>query len=155
VSRAQRHKQCGRRGSRQDGFSIVMAIFLIVVLAGLATFVVQISMTQFQSTNLEVLQARAQAAAETGIEYAAYVALNSPTANCPVSALTLSQGALNGYVFKVSCWQAPSTHAIVGGSPATAHVYPLTSIATYRTYGTSPDYVMRQLQQNVTDAKPP
>ena len=60
---AGRRRGCARR---QDGFSLVAAIFLIVVLAALGAFAVQIAMTQYQAASVEMLEARTQAAAEAG-----------------------------------------------------------------------------------------
>ena len=59
------------RPGREAGFSLVAAVFLIVILASLGAFAVQVAMAQYQSANVEFLEARAQAAAQAGIEYEA------------------------------------------------------------------------------------
>lgn len=153
---AARPPGCGRR---QAGFSLVMAIFLIVVLAALAAFAVQIAMAQYETANVELLEARAQAAAAAGIEWGANLTLQaSPVIFCagtPASrTFTLTQGALNGFVVTVTC--TPTTHQIYSGAPPTAQnyeVYALKSTATYGSYG-GPDYVARTVTRDVTNAPP-
>lgn len=144
----------GERAGRQAGFSLVAAVFLIVVLAALGAFAVQIAMTQYQGANLELLEARAQAAAEAGIEYGANLALEGPGACRANSSLRLTQAALTGFVVKVTC--ARTSHQIYAGMPPSAttyFVYALTSTASYGRYG-SPDYVARAVTRNVTSAPP-
>jgi MSHA biogenesis protein MshP len=144
----------------QAGFSLVAVIFLIVVLAALAAFAVQIAMGQYQAANVELLEARAQAAADAGIEWGANLTLHaSPVVFCggtvPVSkTFTLAQGALKGFVVTVAC--TPTQHQIYSGAPPTAQnyeVYALTATATYGSYG-GPDYVARTVTRNVTNAPP-
>ncbi|HEY6514567.1 MAG TPA: hypothetical protein VIY50_00370 [Steroidobacteraceae bacterium] len=153
----------GARGCarRQAGFSLVMVIFLIVVLAALAAFAVQIAMAQYQAANVELLEARAQAAANAGIEWGANLTLHaSPVIFCagvsPISkTFTLTQGALKGFVVTVACTM--TQHQIYSGIPPTAQpyeVYTLTSTATSGSYG-GPDYVARTVTRNVTNAPPP
>src|SRR6185437_9499843 len=139
---------------RQAGFSLVAAVFLIVVLAALGAFVVQLAMSQYQGANLELLEARAQAAAEAGIEYGANLALRTPPspAFCatPISyPFVLTQGALKGFAVTVAC--TPTTHQIYSGAPPAQNwvVYTLASTASYGTYG-RPDYVARRVTRNVT-----
>lgn len=145
-------------GSRQAGFSLVMVIFLIVVLAALAAFAVQIAMAQYQAANVELLEARAQAAADAGIEWGTNQTLQaSPATFCASgipgsNSFTLTQGALKGFVVTVAC--TPTQHQIYSGTPPTAQnyeVYTLTSTATFGSYG-GPDYVARTVTRNVTKA---
>lgn len=56
----------------QPGFSLVSAIFLLVVIAALGLFTVTISTTQQQSSAMDVLGARAYQAAKAGIEWSIY-----------------------------------------------------------------------------------
>lgn len=53
----------------QRGVSIITAIFLIVVLAGLSTAIVTVSTTQQTSSALDLLGSRAYEAARSGAEY--------------------------------------------------------------------------------------
>ena len=141
---AERLRRCP---GKQAGFSLVMAIFLIVVLAALATFAVQVAMTQYQAADVELLEARAQAAADTGIEYGANMALRRATC-AGAKTLTLAQGALKGFVVRVTC--RATTHQVAGVS---YQVYALAAAAAHGTYG-APDHVARTVTRNVTNAPP-
>jgi MSHA biogenesis protein MshP len=148
----------GPRGcaAGQAGFSLVAAIFLIVVLAALGAFAVQIAMSQYQSATSELLQARAQAAAEAGLEYEANLALQRVPASClATNTLNLTRGALTGFVVELACSSTPQ-HRIY--SPVTSTwtsytVYALAATATKGTYGAQ-DYVARTVTRNVTNAPP-
>jgi len=140
-------RQCRGPTARQGGFALVAAIFLIVVLAALGTFAVRVAMAQYQSASEQLLEARAQAAAEAGIEYGSNQALIA--ARCANRRLSLTQG-LAGFVVTVTC---SSTQHQVGTPPTTKMVYALTATASYGTYG-RPDYVARTVTRNVTNAPP-
>jgi Tfp pilus assembly protein PilX len=57
---------------RQQGFSLVTAIFLLVVLAGLGAVMATFFTNQQQSSALDVMGSRAYQAARAGIEWAVY-----------------------------------------------------------------------------------
>lgn len=146
-----------RQAGRQGGFSLVAAIFLIVVLAALGAFAVQVAMTQYQGSTLELLEARAQAAAEAGIEYGANLTLHTPTlcVGAPSSnTFNLTQGALSGFVVTVTC--TPTQHQIWSTITSTWHsytVFALAATASHGTYGQQ-DYVSRSVTRDVTAAPP-
>ncbi len=92
---------------RQRGMSLVVAIFLIVVIALLSAFAVSMGAASSESTNLQLSADRARASARAGLEWGAYRArvLNictPPTPPLPPP-LILSQGALNGFRVRVTC----------------------------------------------------
>ena len=62
----------------QRGFSLVTAIFLLVVLGGLGTMMVTFFVTQQQSSALDVMGSRAYQASRAGIEWAAYNVAQTP-----------------------------------------------------------------------------
>jgi MSHA biogenesis protein MshP len=140
---------------RQSGFSLVVVIFVIVVLAALGAFAVQVAMTQYQSAHLELLEARAQAAAEAGLEYGANLALQRAPPTClGTKTLNLTQEALAGFVVTVTC--TPTIHQIYSLTTSTWNsytVYALAATASYGAYG-KPDYVARTAARNVTNAPP-
>src|SRR4030065_2779656 len=89
IPRGARNARCGARNDMrgafamtqfQRGFSLVSAIFLLVVIAALGTFAVTLSTTQQQSAALDVLGARAYQAARAGIEGGADQGL--PASSC-------------------------------------------------------------------------
>jgi MSHA biogenesis protein MshP len=133
---------CNPQGSR--GFSLISAIFLLVVIAALGTFAVTLSTSQQQSAALDVLGSRAYQAARAGIEWGAYQALqNNSCVNTP--SLPPMPNTLANFNVKVDCsWTAASE------ASATVTMYQLTSTATQGTQAT-PNYVERQI--SVTIAK--
>jgi MSHA biogenesis protein MshP len=121
----------------QRGFSLVAALFLIVVVAALGAFAVRIGMGQQQTVNLALLSARALAAANSGIEYGAYQALNA--SNCASATLNLTEAGLSGFTVAVTC--SASAHSESGG---TVDVYRIEATASLGTYG-MPDFVSRRV----------
>jgi MSHA biogenesis protein MshP len=75
-----RHVQC-RRLSANKGFSIVSAIFLLVILTALGAAILNISTVQHASSALDVQGARAYQAARAGIEWGLYTKLQTSTKN--------------------------------------------------------------------------
>lgn len=129
------------------GISLVAALFLIVVLAALAAFAVRIGAGQQQTVNLALLNARALAAANSGIEWGAYRALRaSGCTTTTTTTLSLTEATLNGFSVTVVC--VPTDHP---DNNTTVHVYQIDSTATSGTYGT-PDYVSRHEYATFTDA---
>ena len=128
----------------QRGFSLVAAIFLIVVLAGLAMVAVRISILQGQGVTEGLRAAQAFQAARSGIEWAAYSALNGGV--CAPATLNLTEGGTLGFTVTVAC--SVSTHT---EGTSTVHVWVFDVRAEAGTYG-GPDYVSRRLQSKVTDA---
>ncbi|HXY97934.1 MAG TPA: hypothetical protein VEH00_13295 [Steroidobacteraceae bacterium] len=133
----------GPRAAR--GFSLVVTLFVVLVLAALAAFALQIGVTQQQTVNFGLLNARAQAAADSGIQYGANQALVA--ASCPAST-TLNPAAvgLPGFTLIVTC--SASAHQIAAN---TYQAYVLTSTAQYGAYGAS-DYVSRTSSLTVNNA---
>lgn len=129
---------------RQRGFSLIPALFLLIVLAGLGSVAIRLSGIQHQTVLLAMQSARAYAAAQSGIEWAAYAALVN--GSCGSATIALSEGGLNGFSVDVSC--ASTSHA-EGSSTHT--VYQIDAFAQAGAYGT-PDYVSRRIRATVTDA---
>jgi MSHA biogenesis protein MshP len=125
----------------QRGFSLIAAVFLIVVLAALGTFAARMAVTQQETVNLALLEAQAQAAANSGIEYGANRALRWSL--CPASTpLTLAGAGLAGFAVVVQC--NLTVHA-----PSGKTSYALISTATRGTYGRA-DFVSRRASRTVT-----
>lgn len=129
----------------QDGFSLVSAIFLLVVIAALGAFAVTLSTTQQQSSALDVLGSRAYQASRAGIEWAAYQVANSASnaAAAAPCATNFAQGSLGGtltpFAVAVNC----STASHVEGT-STIWIYDVSSVAKAGTLG-DPDYVERAI----------
>jgi MSHA biogenesis protein MshP len=130
--------------SSERGFSLISAIFLLVVIAALGTFAVTLSTTQQQSAALDVMGSRAYQAARAGIEWGAYQVLVNNT--CPSQALTGLPNTLSGFTVNLAC--TPFSSYNEAGN--TVNMYQLSSTALQGTPGT-PNYVERNL--TVTIAK--
>lgn len=129
----------------QHGFSLITAIFLLVVLGALGTMIVTFFAAQQQSSALDVMGSRAYQAARAGIEWAAYqVAQGTPWAGCaPTTLFTAGTGTalaetLSPFTVTLQCSSITATE---GGLPI--YVYDITSTATYGGAPGNPDYVER------------
>ncbi len=140
---------------REGGFTLVTAIFIIVILATLVGYMVSISGVQSATSLLALQGARATAAARSGIEWGTHQAFNNTAATCGAAPATPTTNsfALNGaglmdFNVSVTCSYTNHTERSV-----TLPVYRLVALAEHGTYGT-PDYVSRQMEATVADAPP-
>jgi MSHA biogenesis protein MshP len=127
-----------------SGFTLITAIFLLVVVAGLVVYMANLRVVE-QSTVVYGLQgARATQAARSGMEWGIYRAIVD--SSC-VPSSSFSNPAFAGFNIEVRCVQ--TTH-IEGSAPAgTITTYRLLAIARSGVYG-SLDYVQRQIQASVS-----
>ena len=145
----------GRSASRQAGFTLITALYLLIVVAGLSVYMITIRNVQ-QSTVVFAQQgARAMQAAHAGIEWGIYESVVTGTF-CPPphpalgteSMPPLNSNTLSAYNITVTC--TSSAHDEAGVSIVT---YVLTSSAQTGAYGTL-DYVYRSLRATVS-VQPP
>ena len=130
---------------REGGFSLVPALFLLIVLAGLGTVAVRVTGVQAQTVVLGMQTTRAFAAARSGIEWAAYRAVVN--GDCSAGSLALTEAGSAGFTVTTTCSQSAHTEGT-----SSINVYTLEAFAYSGVYG-SPDYVSRRLRTLVTDAK--
>jgi MSHA biogenesis protein MshP len=93
------------RQKTQRGFAAIAAIFLVVLLAALGSFMVSFSNTQQITSAQDLAGSRAYWAARGGLEMTIAVALVSNTI-CPNTAPTSiasPPAALNGYTLQIIC----------------------------------------------------
>ncbi|MDH3614693.1 MAG: pilus assembly protein MshP [Gammaproteobacteria bacterium] len=128
----------------QNGFSLVPALFLLVVLAALGIVAVRLAGVQQQTVVLAMQSSRAYAAARSGIDWSAYQALVN--GSCAASTLALTEVGLAGFSVDTSC--SSTTHA---EGPNTVTVFVIDAFAWSGSYGT-PDYASRRIRSTVTDA---
>ena len=139
-----------RARSGQQGFALVAALFLIVVLALFSVFAVRVSAAGEQDVTSEVMESRALSAARSGIEYGANRALRAAPSVCspaPVP-INLTQSALNGFTVTVTCNRIDH---LIGA--VTYQTFFLDATARRGAYGTA-DYVGRRVTRTVTNAPP-
>jgi MSHA biogenesis protein MshP len=130
---------------QQSGMSLVVALFLIVVIASLAAFATTFTLSQREQTNLQLQSERALEAARAGAEWAAYRALVN-NACAATTNLNLTQGALNGFAVNVRCQATAHTEGAVN-----YRVYNVTSFAQYGRFGAA-GYVSRSINARYTNA---
>ena len=136
---------------RSRGFSLVSAIFLMVVLVILGTSLVTISSVQ-QTTAAQMLQAlRANYAARAGAEWAASQAATGAWCPGPYPQTTAFNlpAPLDGFAASVECTR--TTHTLDGDAQQTFDVEVTVSSGTYG----NPDYVRRKLRTKVLGPLPP
>jgi MSHA biogenesis protein MshP len=151
-------------GFRQRGFSIVTAIFLVVVLAAMGVFILSITSLQQSSQSLDLQGVRAYQAARAGIEWAGFQVLDPNNAlnpavcgtafvACPNGGLDTTlpalAGSLSPFAVVVHC---EMTQATEGNRDI--RVFAITSTASTGTAGT-PGYVNRQLKATMSKCHDP
>ena len=129
---------------KQTGFSLVPALFLIVVLAALGVVAVRMSVVSSQTVVLAMQGSRADAAARSGIEWAVYEAVVNNSCAASTS-LSLTEGGLTGFTVNVSC-----TSASFSEGQDTVTVYTVEAFAFSGAYG-QPDYISRRVRTTLTD----
>jgi MSHA biogenesis protein MshP len=134
----------------QRGFLLPVAIFLLVILAGLGAYAVNLSTTQNATSLQDVQGARAYQMARAGVEWAAYQALAPATANlgsCPASPTTIN---MEGFSVTVTCTR--SADYFEQGSDHTIAMYNIIATASFGSSGTS-SYVERQVQVTLSKCR--
>jgi MSHA biogenesis protein MshP len=147
------------------GFAFITAIFLLVVLASFAAFVVTLSANASATTALAVQGARGYEAARAGIEWAAYQ-MKDPNGTlapgpsnlpaCFASPTTLAlPAAMGSFSVTVTCQRFPAS----GSSPdfheegqQRSVYYVVTATAVSGVAG-SADYVERKLEARIEKCK--
>jgi MSHA biogenesis protein MshP len=127
---------------KQQGFLLPVAIFLLVVLAGLGAYALNLSLLQQATSTQDVQGARAYQMARAGVEWVAYQTLAPGTANlgnCPASPSSFS---LEGFAVTVTCVR--SGDYFEQGDDHTIAVYQLTATASFGSAGSS-TYIERQI----------
>lgn len=132
----------------QSGFSLVTAIFLLVILASIGAFMITIGGTQRTTSVAAIQGARAFQAARSGIEWG--VARVITDNNCAMitanPAFSFTVDGLNLFNVNVTCVRTLHQEA---GMPDNVQVYTITSVATYGAYGDQ-EYIRRQMTATVS-----
>ncbi len=120
----------------QLGFTLVQAIFILVVLALLGAAMVRLLGVQNATSTMAVQQARAFQASRSGLEWGARRA--SLGVGCSDSF------TLGGFTVDVTCGITPYSE----GDPSGYPVYQIKSVASWGSSG-HPDYVARTTQMRI------
>lgn len=137
------------------GFLLPAAIFLLVILAALGAYALNISSTQQATSKQDIQGSRAYQAARAGLEWAIFQVLVPGTANL-VNCPTPTTLTIEGFTVNVTCTQSVDYNE--QGTDRTIRLFEITSRASFGVAGTI-DYSERQLQATVskcraTDATP-
>lgn len=128
-------------GNRCGGFTLVSAIFVLVVLATMAASLVTLAAAQHRAAARDIQALRAYYAARAGIEWAG---ARAQAGFCPASqSFTLAETALDGFTVAVTC--SATSHAL--GAVA-APYYLAEATARAGQYGDA-DFVSRRLQSKL------
>jgi MSHA biogenesis protein MshP len=127
----------------QRGFSLVMAIFILVVLSLLGVYMVRLSGVQQMASIYELQGARAYQAARAGLEWS-IARINLGGSCADVNAQTaLAFVDITGFTVKLTC--TSSVYAEGSKNPV---VYQINALSQYGAYD-SADYVARQLDISI------
>lgn len=133
----------------QKGFSLVTAIFLLVILSAIGGFMVTIGGTQRTTTVAAIQGARAFQAARSGIEWGISRVLADTATGCgtitPAPNFTLTDPGVDDFDVTVSC--GSTLHSEAGTDNVT--VFTITSEARFGTYG-NPDFVRRRITATIS-----
>ena len=146
------------RSLHSAGFALPSAIFLLVILAGLAAFLVNISMIQHATSAQDVQGARAYQAARAGVEWGLYQVLDPAHAGvvlpsnpawpnmpaCATGTLTIE-----GFNVSVQCTSSDYSEA---GQNRRIRVYRLVATASAGAFGTQ-SYVEREVTATVSKCR--
>ena len=144
--------------TRQRGFSLISAIFLLIVLASLGTYMVIIGGTNRATSTAALQGARAYQAARSGIEWAIFLInqANNPLNQLPArnvctnvinaNNFTHNVDGLTNFTVNTSC--AFTAHNEQGSDNVT--VYTITSIATTGGNYGDPDFIQRRLSATIS-----
>jgi len=150
-----------RRRARCSGFVLPSAIFLLVILSGLAAFLVQVSTSQSIVSAQDVQGSRAYQAARAGMEWGLYQVLDPTNATvvppsnaawpnmpaCPADT-TLT---IDGFTVVFRCLATPADY-FEAGNTRRIRVYQLASTASFGAVGTN-SYVEREVTVTVSKCR--
>ncbi|MCP4430266.1 MAG: hypothetical protein GY806_04745 [Gammaproteobacteria bacterium] len=127
---------------------MITALFLLVVVALLSVYMINISSVQHTTLVYGVQGARAMQGARTGLEWGIHQAMDANSCPAASSFNTSGAGRLDSFSISVNC--ASSDHTESG---VLVRTFRITAEAEFSAFG-SLDYVFRSLQATVS-VQPP
>ncbi len=142
------------RISGQRGFSLVSAIFLLVVIAAMGAFAVTLSTNQHQSDAMDIMGKRTYQAARAGIEWGSFQIIQSAVAGTTFAtackAATYSSSVtLSGTMFSNYLPVAVTCSATSAVDASTVWIYTLTASAATAATAGGMDYFERQVSVTI------
>jgi MSHA biogenesis protein MshP len=150
--------------SAQRGFALVAAVFIVVILAGIAAYMVSVSSQNKISAGLDLQGSRALQAARSGMDWGISRVINAPASfgagNCKTGTPTVNLSSLAGgdlpghagFTISVKCTSSAYTDNVALVSyalEATACNEPNASGTCPNTGSPSADYVERRVTTQV------
>ena len=125
---------------KQQGIALIAAIFLVVVIGAALALLATLSLRGSQQTTQNLLQARAQAAAQSAIEYGAQLLVNGTSCTGAELNTTMTLPAFANYIATLNC-----TQNIYNRPSQTISLFKLQVTVEYGTPNTA-DYVWTQTE---------
>jgi MSHA biogenesis protein MshP len=153
-----------RRAARRvaGGFTLVSALFVLVVLAALGAALAKVSQRQQLGSAAEIETARAYQSAKAGLEWGAFQVLRNPAppAAAPACFAATSfnpSGGLANFTVTVNCTRTPASGTVSDGATAMAFYQLVANACNAPSGGACPNpsatpattYVERQLTSTV------
>ncbi len=138
---------------KQSGFTLVMAIFMMVVLGVLGGYMVRLNKVQLITAEYALQNARAYQAARAGLGWAS-ATINVQTSNnqgCNAvntvsTANPLNLPAMAGFTISLACTQVPNK--LYQENKGSYYIYVIHALSEWGAYN-SQDYVSRQLEKTI------
>ena len=129
---------------RSSGFSLVSALFVLIVVSVAGAAMLNLVATERRSSTLSLLGTRAYFGAHAGVNWAANKIGADPTVcPAPVTVFNIGEAALTGYQVTVSCSLTDHLEGLV-----TSNVFRIVSTAERGVFG-QPDYVSRRIEATI------
>lgn len=133
---------------RAQGFGLVAALFLLIVVAMVVIAMARLSVAQHGTNSLSIQQARAYQAARAGLEWGISQAISS--GNCAQGTPSLAGNNLSEFSLNVTC----STNNYVDNDGSAIHIFHFTATAQNGSPGSRSDYAYRQLTSTIEKGAP-
>jgi len=130
---------------KQSGFSIVMAIFILVVLSLLGGYMVKLSGVQHATSVFSIQGARAYQSARAGVGWAIARVLAGGACSDVTSASPLTFTDINGFSVSLTC--SSQTFSEGTDNPV---IYKITALSEFGVYS-SANYVSRRIEVSIVN----
>jgi MSHA biogenesis protein MshP len=128
----------------QHGFTLVSAIFILLVFGLLGGYMLRTSAIQLDTTNYALQGARAYLVAKAGADWAIANIVNYGGTCTQVNAQTaMNFTGINGFTVGLSCTSQTYSEGAVSGT-----IYTITALSQYDSYSAG-DYTARQVTVTV------
>ncbi len=132
--------------NKQTGFSLVMAIFILVVLGLLGGYMVKLSGVQHATSTYAIQGARAYQSARAGISWAIARISGGGVCTDIMTASPMSFTDINGFSVSYTCNTSPTYSEGIG----THIIYRITALSEFGAYN-SANYISRNIEVSIVN----